>query len=423
MFDMMDFDGGSMGEFKEPCGPTVPEPMDCMRCGLCLRSCPTYQISGDEQEGPRQRIRTLGRLLLEKQPVAAEAVGHLQNCVQCRSCEAVCPSHMDYGELFQQAQSQWQANRKRSAWGTLALYLVARPSWMKAAIPLLRFYRASGLGWLLRKSKLLKFIGLEHADKLAPHPVLQGLKPRYPAADEKGIVALFSGCINDRFDRSTLLAAIQVLNHIGYSVVVPGGQNCCGAIHLHNGDRDTGERLLRHNIEVFSDLPVSAVIYCATGCGSQMQDYSRLVSDDQGRAVAFTDKLFDICDFVERHWPERLTLQPCDASVLVHEPCTQGNALQNQQAVYRLLQRIPCLNVKELQDNHLCCGAGGSYMLTHPNNAEKMREPKWRHILESRADMLVTTNIGCALHLNEFSNRKKQLAVVHPIRLIADRIQ
>ncbi|WP_031432605.1 (Fe-S)-binding protein [Methylomarinum vadi] len=421
MFDMMDFDGGSMGEINEPCGPIVPEPMDCMRCGLCLRSCPTYQISGDEQEGPRQRIRTLGRLLLEKQPVTSEALRHLQNCVQCRTCEAVCPSRMNYAELFEQAQSQCQAMRIRSVWAALALYLVARPNGMKALIPLLWFYQASGLGWLLRKLKLLKFIGLEHADRLAPHPVLQGLKPFYPAADAKGTVALFSGCISDRFDRATLLAAIQVLNQIGYSVVVPGRQNCCGAIHLHNGDRDTAERLLRHNIEVFSALPVDAVIYCATGCGSQMRDYSRLVADDQGVAAAFNDKLFEICDFVERHWPERLTLQPSDASVLVHEPCTQRNVLQNPQAVYKLLQRIPCLNVKELQDNHLCCGAGGSYMLTHPDNAEKIREQKLGHI-ESRADMLVTTNIGCALHLNGVSNREKQLAVVHPIRLIADRM-
>lgn len=421
MFDFIDFDAPS-AEYQQPSGPIVPDAIDCMRCGQCLHSCPTYQLTGNEQEGPRQRVRTLSRLLLEQQQVSAEELEHLQNCVQCRACEAVCPSRMDFAELFGQAQMQLSKEPKRGFYPALALFLVANKKALNRVLPLVKLYQISGLRWSLRKMKALDFLGLSRVDRIAPKPVLSGMKPCYPVSGAKGTVALFTGCLSDRFDRETLLSAIKVLNHIGYTVLVPAHQNCCGAIHDHNGERETAEALMRHNADVFNELSVDAVIYCATGCGSQLQDATPLLQGDDVRFKTFQNKLMDICEFVESHWPDDLVLEPYHTDVLVHDACSQRNVLHNQASVYRLLQRIPEMVVDELAENHLCCGAGGTYMLTHPGNADVLRERKWEHIKKSGADILVTANIGCAMHLAGGDVSQRSIKIVHPITLVAERM-
>ena len=141
---------------------------------------------------------------------------------------------------------------------------------------------------------------------------------------------------------------------------------------------------------------------------------------DDEKTLSFQNKLYEISDFVERHWPESLALKRCERKVRVHESCSQRNVLKNQQSVYRLLSKIPGLEVEELADNQLCCGAGGSYMLTHPSNADALRDLKWKQIRQSDAECLATSNIGCALHLATAED--KSVDIVHPIRLIADQL-
>ncbi|MGR9088916.1 MAG: (Fe-S)-binding protein [Gammaproteobacteria bacterium] len=419
MFDFMDFDGGTES-YSSPAGPSVPEPADCMRCGLCLSYCPTYRLTHDEQEGPRQRIRTLSRWVLEQQEVGSEAIEHLQNCLQCRACEAVCPSKMDFSLLFDRAQGQLAVAKKNGLYAKMALRLIADKPLFNRMVPLVKLYRSSGLRYLLTKLKILEFLGLSRADKIAPLPVSTALKTRYPVSLKRGTVALFTGCIGDRFDRETLTAAIKVLNRIGFEVLVPKRQACCGAIHYHNGEQETAKRLMKKNLDVFSEMQLDAIIYCATGCGSQLMEYPRIFEDiDAHTASTFHDKLFEISEFVERQGLESMSFKPCRQKASVHEPCNQRNVLKNQQAVYRLLQKIPALEVNELADNHLCCGAGGSYMLTHPENADALRDLKWNQVEKSPADYLVTTNIGCALHLATAQQAGRAVEILHPITLIA----
>lgn len=421
MFDFIDYDA-PLGEYQPSSGPNIPDAMDCMRCGQCLNSCPTYQLTKDEQEGPRQRIRTLSRLLIENQEVSPEDLQHLQNCTQCRACESVCPSQMDYAELFDQAQSQIKEGQQRGIYARLALFFIANKKALNAILPVVKLYQVSGLRGLLRRLNLLQRLGLSRVDKIAPTPTLNALKPCYPVSSAKGSVALFTGCVSDRFDRETLLAAIKVLNHIGYTVLVPRRQNCCGAIHNHNGDRKTAEALVRNNIELFAGLSVDAVIYCATGCGSQLLESPHWLEDESTEVTEFAGKLMEISEFVDLNWPDDLALKASQDKVLVHEPCSQRNVLRNQASVYRLLQRAPEMTVAELAENHLCCGAGGSYMLTHPDNADALRNRKWSHLKEGGADALVTANIGCALHLADEDASHKTVRIVHPITLIAERI-
>lgn len=420
MFDFMMDDNADLS--YQSSGPNVPDAMDCMRCGICLSYCPTYTLSQDEQEGPRQRIRTLSKLVIENEPIEPQALDHLQTCIQCRACEAICPSQMDYSLLFDQAQQQLSANKTPSFKAKIALWLIQHKRAFNTALPLAKVYINNNLQKLSRNSGLVKKLGLERVDQLAiTPPVLTQLKPNYPVTESRGTVALFVGCISDRFDRDTLTSAITVLNAIGYSVIVPEQQTCCGAIHRHNGDHDTAKEMMTKNIIELTHSDVCSIVYCATGCGSQLADYKTLL-EDQDDVIAFDQKLTEISDFVVQNWPISLSLKSVDKQVLVHEPCSQRNVLKNQAAVYQLLVKIPLITINELADNHLCCGAGGSYMLTHPDNADALRNIKWQHIQQNQADYLVTSNIGCAMHLATAKHKDNPIEIMHPITLIAKQL-
>ncbi|MDO8828093.1 (Fe-S)-binding protein [Methylophaga sp.] len=420
MFDFIMDDNADLS--YQSSGPHVPDVMDCMRCGLCLRQCPTYILTQDEQEGPRQRIRTLNTLVIENKVVAPQALEHLQNCIQCRACEAICPSQMDYSLLFDQAQQQLSANKILSFKAKTGLWLIQHKAVFNVFLPLIKLYVNSGLQKLSRNIGIIKKLGFERVEQLATvKPVLKPIKSKYPVSESRGTVALFAGCISDRFDRTTLEAAITVLNAIGFSVIVPEQQTCCGAMHWHNGQHATAKAMMTKNVNQFAQSTVTAIVYCASGCGSQLTDYQILL-EGQDDVTEFHQKLTEISDFVLQNWPASLTLHTTNKHVLVHEPCSHRNVLKNQAAVYQLLAKIPSITINTLADNHLCCGAGGSYMLTHPDSADALRTMKWRHIAHAQGDYVATTNIGCALHLMAAKSNASMVQIIHPITLIANQL-
>jgi len=409
MFDFMDM---SYDEPGEPLGsgPYIPDAGECMRCGICISSCPTFRLFQIDEETPRRRIRTISKILVENQPISADERRHLDNCVQCRACETVCPSRMAYGQLFDQAQAQLKVN---PGWlAKLAFRLIENKDWLRRLMPLLAIYLKSGLQKPLRSTGLLKKQHLADAEALLGKPALQALADSYPiSVTTRGRVALFTGCIAEHFDRETLLAAIKLLNAIGYEVLVPPQQGCCGAIHQHNGQSAAG--LIDNNIAVFNALDVDAVLHTATGCGAMLSEYQN--DDEAGQQ--FRQRLCDINEFLLEHWPDDLQLTASELKVAVHEPCSQRNILKNQQAVYELLQKIPGLSITALSDNHICCGAGGSYMLTHPDNAGQLRALKRQIITDSSADLVVSGNFGCGVYLNADGGR-----VEHPLQLLARQL-
>jgi glycolate oxidase iron-sulfur subunit len=409
MFDFMDM---GYDESAEPIGsgPYIPDAGECMRCGICVSSCPTFRLFQTDEETPRRRIRTISKILVEDLPISADERMHLDNCMQCRACESVCPSRMAYGQLFDQAQAELKIN---PGWlAKLAFKLIENKRWRTRLMPLLAVYLKSGLQKPLRKTGLLKKLHLADAEALLGKPALQALADCYPSsATKRGRVALFTGCIAEHFDRETLLAAIKLLNAIGYEVLIPQQQSCCGAIHQHNGQ--PAAALIGNNIAVFNALDVDAVLHTATGCGAMLSEYQN--DDDAGQL--FRQRLCDINDFLLKHWPDDLQLTPSMLKVAVHEPCSQRNVLKNQQTIYALLQKIPGLSIAALADNHICCGAGGSYMLTHPNNAGQLRALKRQTITDSPADLVVSGNFGCAVYLNVDGGR-----VEHPLLLLARQL-
>jgi glycolate oxidase iron-sulfur subunit len=411
VFDYMDMDF-SQPKGQTDSGPYIPDAGECMRCGMCVSSCPTFRLFLTDEETPRRRIRTISKILVEKLPITAEEQFHLDNCVQCRACETVCPSRMAYGQLFDEAQAQLCNN---PIWlAKLAFWLIEKKQWRSRLMPLLVAYLKSGLQKPLRLSGLLKKLCLSEAEALIRTPTLNSLADFYPSSIAKrGRVALFTGCVAEHFDRETLLAAIKLLNAIGFEVLVPPQQGCCGAIHQHNGQ--SAEGLISNNIKTFNALDVDAVLYTASGCGAMLIEYDR--NDDEA-GKQFIERLFDINGFLLKHWPDDLQLKPSNLKVAVHEPCSQRNVLKNQQAVYALLQKIPGINIEALADNNICCGSGGSYMLTHPENAAHLKALKQQAIIAAHADVVVSSNFGCALFLADDSIR-----VEHPLVLISRQLQ
>ena len=408
MFDFMDMGFDETVASAETNGPYIPAAGECLRCGMCVSACPTFRLFQIDEETPRRRIRTISKLLVENQPVEEEERLHLDNCLQCRACESVCPSRMAYGQLFDQAR--FSVKNRPGSLARLAFWLIENKRWRSRIMPLLKVYLKSGLRKPLQQSGLLKKLHLADAEALLAEPELRPLASGYSSqVAARGRVALFTGCIAEHFDRETLMAAIKLLNAIGYEVLLPPQQGCCGAIHQHNGQ--SAEDLIANNIAVFNALEVEAVLHAATGCGAMLSEYQ---SGDGDTAQFFRQRLQDINEFVLSHWPDGMQLRSSSQKVAVHEPCSQRNVLKNQQTLYALLQKIPGLEIAALADNQICCGAGGNYMLTHPKYAGQLREMKQQAIAAARADLVVSSNFGCSVYLNADGGK-----VSHPLTFLA----
>jgi glycolate oxidase iron-sulfur subunit len=407
VFETMDMDF-SEPEVHTDSGPYIPDAGECMRCGMCVSSCPTFRLFQKDEETPRRRIRTISKILIEKLPITADEKNHLDNCLQCRACETVCPSKMAYGKLFDEAQAQLMV---KPGWlARLGFWLIEHKLWRNRILPILSAYLKTGLQQPLRRSGLLKHFKLAAAEALISKPALTPLATHYPGKIKtRGRVALFTGCIAEHFDRETLLAAIKLLNAIGFEVLVPPQQGCCGAVHQHNGQ--SAENLIDNNIKTFNALDVEAVVYTASGCGAMLAEYD---NNDAEAEKLFGERLSDITGFLLKHWPDDLELKATTLKVAVHEPCSQRNVQKNPSDVYELLKKIPGIKVTSLPDNSICCGAGGVYMLTHPENAAQLKALKKQTITEASADVIVSSNFGCALFLNGDGNK-----VEHPVLLLS----
>ncbi|HEX9625644.1 MAG TPA: (Fe-S)-binding protein [Acidiferrobacterales bacterium] len=393
----------------------------CVLCGLCLPHCPTYRLTGDENESPRGRIALMRALAGGELKASAKLAGHLELCLGCRACERVCPSQVPYGRLIDAGRALLAERRRpprRQRW--LRDALLTRPRRLRRLARWLRRYQRSGAQRLLRASHLLGLIGLAKAERLLPPlPALPAWQPHYPAiGTRRGAVDLFLGCVASAFDAATLEAAVRLLTRLGYDVHLPASQGCCGAQHRHAGDAARATGLVRANVAAFagSDRPI---VFLASGCGASLVDAGRELAGDAA-AAAFAARAIDLQRFlVDIPWPGALELAPLPALIAVHEPCTLRNALGDAAASYRLLERIPQVRIVALPENALCCGGAGSYPLTQPAMAERLRDAKLAHVLQLAPDYLATANIGCALQLAAGA-RAAGLAVevVHPVALI-----
>jgi glycolate oxidase iron-sulfur subunit len=397
----------------------------CVACGLCLPHCPTYRKTLSEADSPRGRIQLMKGMLESRIPLNKRFIEHIDLCLTCRACENVCPNSVAYGELVDGMRVIIEAARPRS-WlarllRRLALQgLIARPARLEKLAPFLRFYQQSGLQPMVRRFGLLRWLALEGIERHLP-PISRGFNWRetYPATGTaRGEVGLFLGCVARIADSTTLRAAIFILNRLGYTVHVPRAQTCCGALHQHLGESHAAKQLAAQNLKAFALPNLAAVISTASGCGATLAEYHRTLGIE---AEPFAVKVMDLSAFLERAegW-SAIAMQPLQEKIAVHDPCTLRNVMRGEKAPYALLQRIPRAQVEVLAGNDQCCGAAGTYFLSHAEMAGKLRDDKISALQESGASWLATSNVGCAMHIADAARKVGlNIKVAHPVTLVA----
>ena len=434
-FDFGQFSGGTgFASFSEETqaalGPYIPELRDCLNCGVCLGGCPTYRVKQDEPYSPRGRVRMLEKVVKKTEPLGIGELDALEACTLCRACETVCPSKMQYGELYRQAMEAITEKQKKSLAIKLLLnHVVTQQSSQRFLAGLIQIYQRSGTRKL---TKLLPFSvfrgGLKQFESLLPVPFKFEPVSNYAktsTAVQNGKVALFKGCVANIFDTQTHNASIKLLTRLGYDVEVPEEQTCCGAVYAHNDEFDRARSCARKNNETFSASSDNSIIFNSSGCGAFLNEYQGLLKDNEGDNKSIAPlKAEDVMEFLAKAAGlGALGFRELKLKVAVHEPCSQRNVLKNPEWVYQLLGNIPGLEVNPLPDNAICCGAGGTRMVTHPDIATPLRDEKVDYLLQSGADILVSTNLNCALHLSSGVREVgHKVEVMHPVRLLANQL-
>jgi glycolate oxidase iron-sulfur subunit len=396
----------------EQVGPRPEDISRCVHCGFCLNFCPTYVALGLETESPRGRIHLIDALSGGRIQPRRVVLEHLDLCLQCRACEATCPSGVRFGPIMEGARAQVVASgRSPLSWRVRSIVLrwtLPHPRRLRVLAVLLRFYQRSGLQSLVRWTRLLRLLPfhLHDLEQLLPPvagrffaPVHTGANP--DASDGTPRVALLTGCVMPFLYPQTHEATVRVLKRHGYRVVIPEEQVCCGALFVHGGDRQTARRLARRNIDVFLAAEVEAVITNAAGCGSTLKEYGELLADDPeyaDKAAHFSSLVKDITEFLVE-LPFQEGLGRLERRVTYQDSCHLAHAQGITAPPRQLLKAIPGLELVEMENADRCCGSAGIYNVTHREMSSRLLADKMRAVAATAASTVVTANPGCMLQL------------------------
>jgi len=388
----------------------------CVKCGLCLPHCPTFQLTGNEADSPRGRISLMQMLDQPESDWSPGLFRHLDQCLLCHACEAMCPSNVPYDALMDLARERLETGRHRSLAQRLVraagLGLLTSGSGRRITAVVLGIMRAVGVQRLVRLPGMPE--RARRLLKLIPAPVPRGRPPEDVAGSaRRGQINLFTGCTGELFDRTTLRSTRHLLGRLGYRVITPDGQGCCGALHQHNGEPRKAGQLAAANRAAFG-TNADPIVTCASGCCAQLRNYTGLYPE----ADAFSQRVTDIMAFIAEHHTGALHLKPLQAKVALHLPCTQRNVL-GREALLRVLGWIPGLELMIVNPEGGCCGAAGSYMLAQPELADRLGAAMVERVLATDARILLTTNIGCSLQLAAgIRQQARELEVMHPVTLL-----
>lgn len=362
----------------------------CVHCGFCNATCPTYQLLGDERDGPRGRIYQI-KSLLEGMPVSAETVSHLDRCLGCRACETTCPSGVQYGKLLDYARPLLDAAVPRPAQGRALRWLLRR------LIPSPLFPTLLTLGRLVRPllpAALRRRIPLARAGGA------------WPAARHATRWLALDGCVQEAARPSINAAAARVLDRAGQSLQRVAGAGCCGALPYHLGAHDEARACARRNIEAWwpaLDAGAAGVFCASSGCSTMLKDYGHLLRDDPQyaeRAQTLAARVRDATDFIGE-----LPVMPAGApgvTVAVQAPCSLQHGLKGTGRMEALLGGMGC-TVQTPAESHLCCGSAGTYSILQPALSAELRDRKLGHLNAGTPAVIATSNIGCLLHLEQAS--------------------
>lgn len=403
--------------------------LDCVHCGLCTAACPTYAETGNENESPRGRIYLMRGVTDGKLELSDRVRGHLELCLDCRACETACPSGVQYGKLiepFRIAMDQVADAPQKDDWFRRYILFGLFPyagKLRKALVPA-RIAQRTGLMKLLQITGVTRLlpVQLQRMVAMLPPPRRnEGQLPEFlPAIGRRrATVALFTGCVGDAMFRHVNWATARVLQQNGCDVHVPPTQVCCGAIHFHAGSSEPARKMADDNLAAFPLERFDAIINNVAGCGSMLKDYGHHWHDDrQDARAAWSAKVRDVNEFLDELGAVRPEGE-IRAVATYHDACHLLHAQKIQDPPRRLLSLVPGLQLHELPETELCCGAAGTYNLTQPEMSSRLSRRKLDNIRKTGARVAITSNAGCALQIaREAREQGEQLAVVHPMEVL-----
>jgi glycolate oxidase iron-sulfur subunit len=402
---------------------------ECVHCGLCTASCPTYVETCNENDSPRGRIYLMRAVADGRLGMGPGVRKHLELCLDCRACETACPSGVQYGRMIEPFKLAMHKSAPASQSSSLLQRLILQHLFpyrgrLKAALAPARLLQRLGvLDWAERigLTRLLPPT-LRRMQRMLPplaRPPERLPEVLGPIGPKRARVALFLGCVADALFPETNAATARVLQENGCEVVIPPGQACCGAIHYHSGIEEPALDLARQNLAVFGSAAVDAIVVNAAGCGAMLKDYAHILPPvEQPAAARFTAKVKDISEFLMALGPiaprNRIPLKAA-----YHDACHLCHAQQIRSQPRALLAMIPGLELVPLEESEICCGAAGTYNLTQPEMSERLGRRKMDHIEATGAGMVVTGNVGCILQIaRQVQDRGLPIEVVHPVDLL-----
>lgn len=402
----------------------------CIHCGLCLNQCPTYRVLGREADSPRGRIYQILQVDAGRLPIELSFVTHIDRCLGCRACETACPSGVQYGRILERTRSEIEQNYRRS-WLDRTLrrhfYGSVLHNFKKLAghAKLVRFYQQSGLQTVLRKTRMLKALGLAELDSLSPQIesdfFFSEFGKVFPAVGERrGRIALLAGCIASVAFAELNRATIRVLTRNGVEVVVPRSQTCCGALHAHAGELAQARELARRNIDAMLMPEFDAIISNAAGCGAMMKEYGELLESDpaySAKAKEFSERVRDVNEYLHQ-----IGLRPparkLSARVTYQDPCHLAHGQKIRSAPRELMDAIG-LEVVEMPRADDCCGSAGTYNVVQNEISMKILDEKMANVASVQPEIIATANVGCMLQLRAGVQRAGMKAqVLHVIELL-----
>jgi glycolate oxidase iron-sulfur subunit len=387
--------------------PALDLVADCVHCGFCLPSCPTYVLWAEEADSPRGRIHLMEQGL-GGEPLTDSMVKHFDQCLGCMACVPACPSGVRYDRLISDTRAQVERRHPRSrrdrALRAAIFSVFPYPRRLRLLRWPLRAYRASGLQRLVRRTGVLARLPLlSTLESLAP-PVGQAVRlPTRVRAQRprRAVVGLLTGCVQSAFFPAVNAATARVLAAEGCDVVIPARQGCCGALSVHTGRAAEAQRFARSLIDSFTGAGVDYLVVNAAGCGSSLKEYATLLADDPGyaqRAAELAGTVRDLAELLAELGPVG-PRHPLPVTVAYHDACHLANAQGIRAQPRALLAGIPDLELREIADPEICCGSAGVWNLLHPRPAGELGDRKAAAVLATGAQLLVTANPGCLLQV------------------------
>ncbi len=380
----------------------------CVHCGFCTATCPTYQLLGDELDGPRGRIYLIKQALEGKQ-VTRKSQLHLDRCLSCRSCETTCPSGVKYTSLLeigrhlidQQVERPFSEKLMRQG--------------MKSILP----YPAR-IAPLLSVARTLKPLLPQSLQQKIPQKKRVG---ECASSSHARKVILFEGCVQSVAAQHINRAASRVLDKLGIECIRVKSEQCCGAVNHHLGDTATAVDFARRNIDLWSghlEDGIEAIIGSASACTLEIREYPQLLKNDSGyakKAQAVSDATVDLGEFLQQQKTHKLSLIDKPPRIAFHSPCTLQHGLQLKGGTETLLRSLG-FSVTEPQEAHLCCGSAGTYSILQPQISTQLRNNKLQALSDNSPDVIATANIGCLLHLQSGA----QIPVKHWIEVVDESL-